>query len=519
MRPLALAVVAVVVVALAGIGSTPAMAAKPQEVIPRSNGFPSGQHFNLNIHGKSWDTCNSTPDEDGTYGKSIFIPEYGGATIEYISNKRASLYDLTVLDPCGGFDGENDVAQVQLPYKVLVDGVPTDAGGFYVFARIHGKPNNGSGCDGPSKDCPPSSIVLYPNVITQACSGDTTGTSTDCLWTLGLITQQDIYVASEEEFVRFDPEAAKGKGKSKARDISRLFTWSGYVFYGGSPDTNGDGVIDELDIPIDAALYVADLDLSGGVSLYEWQAAHADFNGDGIVDQADLDAAYLNAPAGLTPDTYVPDVDGDLVITLTDWQAYHPDSNGDGVIDELDVPSDAILFVEDLDNDGAISVNEWLEYQESIGTCVHYDTPIWIFDLAELVVTQQDIVNDGTKLLQVRFYPVATTEYVAPGYVVVDKVTDPGLDPQAFDFTLSGGPEGISETFQLTGDSAPFDSGTLEAGSYSLTETPLAGWSLTGISILDPDTESSFDLGTSTATLDVDPGETVIVTYTNTKQQ
>jgi len=512
------AVALAVVVALA-LATSPAMAGKPQEVIPRSNGFPSGQHFNMNIHGKSWDTCNATPGEDGTYGKSIFIPEYGSATIEYISNKRASLYDLTVLDPCGGFDGANDVAQVQLPYKVMVDGVPTDAGGYYVFARIHGKPNNGQNCDGPAKDCPPSSITMYPNVITQACSDDGTGTSTDCLWTLGLITQQDIYVAAEEEFVRFDPAATGGKGKSTARDISRLFTWSGYVFYGGSPDTNGDGIIDELDIPTDAVTYVADLDASGGISLYEWQAAHADFNGDGVVDQADLDAAYLNAPAGLSPDTYVPDVNGDLLITLYDWQAYHPDSNGDGLIDETDVLAGAELFVADLDHDSIISVMEWLEYQESIGTAVHYDTPIWIFDLAELVVTQQDIINDGTKLLQVRFYPVATTEYVAPGYIVVDKMTDPRYDTQVFDFTLSGGPDGINQMFQLMDDSPPFDSGTVQDGAYTLTETPMDGWSLTGINILDPDGQSSFDLGTSTATLDVDPGETVIVTYTNTKQQ
>lgn len=28
---------------------------KPQEVIERSNGFTSGQHFNLNLHGRGYD--------------------------------------------------------------------------------------------------------------------------------------------------------------------------------------------------------------------------------------------------------------------------------------------------------------------------------------------------------------------------------------------------------------------------------------------------------------------------------
>jgi len=48
-----------------------AMAAKPIPVIERSNGFPSGMHFNLNIHGKDPDvfTC---PTEPG--GNSIFVP-------------------------------------------------------------------------------------------------------------------------------------------------------------------------------------------------------------------------------------------------------------------------------------------------------------------------------------------------------------------------------------------------------------------------------------------------------------
>ena len=36
---------------------------KPQDVIARSNGFPSGQHFNLNIHGKKYEyLCEPSPD-------------------------------------------------------------------------------------------------------------------------------------------------------------------------------------------------------------------------------------------------------------------------------------------------------------------------------------------------------------------------------------------------------------------------------------------------------------------------
>jgi hypothetical protein len=497
------------------IGISIVMAAKPQDVIERSNGYPSGPHFNLNIHGKSWESCNAVPDLDGTWGNSIFIPEYGTATIEYVSNKKASVYELSVLDPCGGFDGQNDVARVQLPYKVEVGGEVIPAEGFYVFARIHGKPNHPKDCEGPAKNCSPSSITLYPNVLTQACS-DESGTHVDCLWTLGLITPQDIYVAAPEGFLRFDPEATPGKGKSRAKDITRLFTWSGWVFYGGSPDTNGDTIINELDIPADAITYVADLNGDNNIDLYEWQACHADFNGDGDVDQADLDDAYAQAPAWLSPDDFVPNVSDDpSAIDLYDWQAYHPDSNGDGLINQDDVLHDAIHYVTDLDHDGQISVEEWLEYHESIGTCVHYDTPVWIFDIADLVVTRQDVDNNGAKLLQVRFYPVTTTEYVAPGYIIVDKVTNPPSDTQAFDFTLAGGPDGIYREFQLGNDTPPYDSGRIKDGIYTVTETEPSGY-LTEVTIRDPDDGSSWS-GT-TATIDVDPGETVIVIFTNTEQ-
>jgi hypothetical protein len=55
----------------------PAFAAKPSrpdnDVIAKSNGYPSGPHFNLNIHGKKAGyTCDPTPG-----GNSVFILEYG----------------------------------------------------------------------------------------------------------------------------------------------------------------------------------------------------------------------------------------------------------------------------------------------------------------------------------------------------------------------------------------------------------------------------------------------------------
>jgi hypothetical protein len=143
---------------------------------------------------------------------------------------------------------------------------------------------------------------------------------------------------------------------------------------------------------------------------------------------------------------------------------------------------------------------------------------MWIFDIADLVVTQQDVDNDGAKLLKLRFYPVATTEYIAPGYVVVDKITNPRYDPQLFDFTLTGGPDGVYRQFQLQDESTPYDSGALKGGTYTVTETEPLGWSLMDGTILDPDDGSYWNAGSTSATIDLDPGETIVVIFDNLKQ-
>ena len=337
-RRIVLVVTALTLVALL-VGASAVMAAKPQnsgsgkDVIALSNGFPSGQHFNLNIHGKDPETfiCDATPG-----GKSVFVAEYGASTIQYVSNKKASMYDLTVLDPCAMPDPYGDgVAKVQLPYKVMVDDTPTPAGGYYVFARILGKPNNG-------KTESASNIILYPNTVVEACNdtdppnpgfGNYTECPEDPELMLGLIVGNNLYVPDPDEQVlrRFEDPTAKGKGKSKAVDITRLFTYTGWVV-DATLDANDDEVIDINDVP------VADYD--GNLATPD----DRDYNNDGSVDEADVEA------------------------WLTDMAA-------------LDPPM------------------AWYFANE------------WIFNIADLVITEQGLMNDGTKLVQLRFYPVVTTTF------------------------------------------------------------------------------------------------------------
>lgn len=229
---------------------------KPQEVIERSNGFPSGQHFNLNLHGRElgWD---GTPEPGG---KSVYVGLSGNSTIEYVSNKKSKATNLYTIDPLAEpFD--EDPARVFLPYKINIgDDIKPNivpAGGYYVFGRILGSPGKGS--SGSSR------IMIWPTFVVQTCNStgvddDAFGEFRDCVeagdLALGLITSSgNLYDATEQEFVRFpDQEPVKGKGNSKGVDISDLYQWSGYVTDNLTLDTNGpegvaDGYLDEYDVP------------------------------------------------------------------------------------------------------------------------------------------------------------------------------------------------------------------------------------------------------------------------------
>lgn len=181
-----------------------AFAVKPgQDVNP--NGFPSGNHYTVNLHGKKLDFQCPGPefDEHGdpVYGGSIFIPE-DGQGIQIImesgsakGKKAATLTDFGVKDPCtADFDGDAAVLQI-----------PPNEKGYRVYGRALAKPT-----DEPS-------LTVMPELLTVE---DEFGND---LIFLGLVTDKGFETASET-FTR-------KKGKSKALDITGLFEWSGDVCY------------------------------------------------------------------------------------------------------------------------------------------------------------------------------------------------------------------------------------------------------------------------------------------------
>ena len=212
------------------------------------NGFKSGPHFNLNIHGKPanftcppieyylevtvdanndgdlgalvkvcdfGDTCNPTNIQ--AYGNSIFIPETAVADDKikvYVeSGKKGpksapTTAELQVTDWCGGFGDDPDV-QFRLP---------ANEAGYDVYARILAKPTDN-----------PSMTFSDPGLV---YAEDEDGA---LVW-FGLLTGTG-FQASGAPFT-----FTRLKGKSIARDITGLFQWTGEVCY----TTDAEGRTDTL---------------------------------------------------------------------------------------------------------------------------------------------------------------------------------------------------------------------------------------------------------------------------------
>ena len=99
--------------------------------------------------------------------------------------------------------------------------------------------------------------------------------------------------------------------------------------------------------------------------------------------------------------------------------------------------------------------------------------------------------------------------------LIVDKVTPSG-DPTKFPFSVSG-PAGYSDSFQLSTDDAPHDSGQIKSGTYTVTET--AGdpnlWNAPLVSCKD---QGNRDVAYTNGALSIAPGATVTCTFTNSKK-
>jgi len=126
-------------------------------------------------------------------------------------------------------------------------------------------------------------------------------------------------------------------------------------------------------------------------------------------------------------------------------------------------------------------------------------------DLTERAVTLNPVA--GTAI-------ACTFTNVAQGSITINKVAQGGN--RTFNFTSTG--TGISPTpFSITtvsGNGSQLFSG-LAPGSYTVTETVPVGWNLSTLTCTDPTSNSTGDVGTLTATINLAAGESVSCTFTD----
>lgn len=143
-------------------------------------------------------------------------------------------------------------------------------------------------------------------------------------------------------------------------------------------------------------------------------------------------------------------------------------------------------------------------------------TPEW--DLTDLSCTDTDntVVSNATATIELDpgETVICTYENTRRGNIIIVKNTIGG--DGTFDFTGSLG------LTQLTTAGGTVDTGTtyfnMIPGAYSVSETdPAPDWDLTGLSCIETGASNTSTLG-ATASIVLDPGETVTCTYENTKR-
>jgi len=313
--------------------------------------------------GGDWNGCKDAKELSvDPFGGVINIPEFDAGNITFVSNKKSSVDSLIVWDNCtenvnDSALGEPDPAVIQLP---------KNEDGYFVYARILGKPVNSQNNPGDN-----STIILTPEpALLSLCNDNATAISgfgefISC--SDGTSGMMPIAVIGSGSDGLFDingvllekwQTSGKGKGKTTALNMTDQFLWSGSAC-SENLDTNNSGAIDLLDF---------DVEPEGAL--------------DGIVNGTDVD--FLVANNTITHDF----ASGDLLVDAVDAAV------GANTNDEVDAGDEFDVFLNFLDQ------------------CVVTDTPIWVFNAADLVIYGLEALNDGATNTQIRFYNASSTNLI-----------------------------------------------------------------------------------------------------------
>jgi hypothetical protein len=342
------------------------MTGEPDYLVGIGNGFPSGPHYNLLIHGKA-DTFSCPPEEfyllvtadnnvDGDldqlvktcddvdvctetdiqiFGNVINIPRVSGSdpiTILMESGGKGPKSKLTtvgleVTDWCTeSFPDDGDSAPPLGDAAILR--LQKDEDGYAVYGRVLGKP----GDDGE----PMFNMIPELKLVMDEQGHD--------LVLLGFVTPSGVFNPEGLPISRYD-SGGKGKGAKKASNITSLFEWSGEVCY-----------------------------IQEDSDLYCWE---------------DAENVCTTLPVCCV-DTTLPDPDGiyDRCDLLSDVGVIP-----DGEIDPI-CPA--------IDNDG-------FAYTAIDAQCNDYENE-WVFNIGDMVDVLWNVEHTGVYNVQIRFYPLPLNE-------------------------------------------------------------------------------------------------------------
>ena len=269
-------------------------------------------------------------------------------------------------------------------------------------------------------------------------------------------------------------------------------------------DDDADGTLSDCtsEIPLPAGVYnITEDDPSPGWDLTDLQIMGEPLEGTLSVLDVDNRTVQVYLDPGEKPTVTFVNTEWGTIVVYKDVVSVQTET------DDFDFTGDLGSFT--LDDDGVGDNYEW--FQKAPGT----------YDVTELVPTGWDLTDitivdpstdsssdleAGTASLDLSLNEAITCHFenTKRGNIIVEKHT-------------RGGPDG---SFTFTGDVAGSigDGGNLEEedlvpGKYTVRERIPTGWELS--SIRCDDDNSSGSTGTGTTTINLEPGETVTCTYTN----
>ncbi len=201
-------------------------------------------------------------------------------------------------------------------------------------------------------------------------------------------------------------------------------------------------------------------------------------------------------------------------------QAY---PEGSSVFNYTGSPSPLVNF--SLTDDGTSANTQTFPNITNFTTYTITETPIpagWgLTDISCTDPTGNSSGNTGTGVATINLaegenVTCTFTNTQVTGSITIVKDADPN-DPQDFSFTGDLGSFALDDDADGTLPNSQIFSG-LVGGTYVVTEGSLSDWDLTGLACNDTDGGTTTDLGTQTATIDLDFGQNLTCTFTNTKR-